>query len=230
MLVTCNLSNVIIKILIVNIKLVASWNQNANPKLHTSNVSYTLGNIVQNWNTKCNCTQIYFISIHMDPSCMLQWVLTLVGAYYLPRLHNCNHPHFVPPFNLFCNIKFQLEGKLSWTTLFRKYKNYFVIIAICFFFLKPFIKATVHKKGGAQYFPTWGDMYSGKKKFPPGVCPFIKKFVLWSNPKSCMHCSNIFLCCNVGLYIACVQTTLFQCMQTLMDENSYVCVMNFIHE
>lgn len=62
MLVTCNLCNATIKILIVNIKLIIE-NQNANPKLHTINVYYTLWNIVQNWNTKCNCTQI----LHLYP-------------------------------------------------------------------------------------------------------------------------------------------------------------------
>jgi hypothetical protein len=70
-------------------------------------------------------------------------------------------------------------------------------------------------------------MYSGKKKFPPGVCPFIKKFVLWSNPKSCMHCSNIFLWCNVACISRVYKRTLFEWVQTLMNENLYVCVMNF---
>jgi len=79
-----------------------------------------------------------------------------------------------------------------------KYENYFVIIAICFFFLSLMIRQLCTRRWGGQYFPTWGDMYWGKKKFPPGVCLFIKFFVLWSNPKSCMHCSNIFLRCNVA--------------------------------
>lgn len=74
-----------------------------------------------------------------------------------------------------------------------------------FFFLKPYVKATVHKRGGGPIFSHLGWR---KKKFLPGVCLFIKKIVLWSNPKSCMHCSNIFLCCNVAC-ISCVYKQLY---------------------
>ncbi len=106
----------------------------------------------------------YFISIHMDPSCMLQSVLTLVGVQYLPRVHNCNHAHFVPPFNLFYNIKFPIGMQLVLGI-----RELLCDHCTLFFFLSLMLRQPCTRRGGGNIFPP------GEKKIPTWGLSFYKK-------------------------------------------------------
>lgn len=76
MLVTCDLFNATIKILFINIKF-SCKEPKCKPQNDTQLMFYgTLYKI----GTQSAIVLKYFISIHMDPSCMLQSVLTLVGV------------------------------------------------------------------------------------------------------------------------------------------------------